>query len=257
MLVKKLQLIWVMLFISPLASASHSFGGLDMCALYPEVMPPGLQAEQLPDPGSQPARLMQTYCTQCHEMPGPGRHTAEEWPLVLERMLTLMDVANRFSGLLGNIKNPSGEESEQLQQYLTRYALKPMPVKPEGMGARAFENHCSACHALPDPSQYNNHNWPTLLKRMQRNMAVMKYSPPSSEVMLQIQHYIQSTNSLDTRLLRTTDSSRVDEHNNKTKASSIHFGSVLALGPLLLLVIVGLVRWRLNSDKKNARQMQV
>ncbi len=71
-----------------------------MCALYPEVMPPGLMPAQLPDAGGQGALLMQNYCTQCHELPGPGRHTAEEWPQVLDRMLVIMDVADRFGGLL-------------------------------------------------------------------------------------------------------------------------------------------------------------
>jgi len=260
--IKKKSFIIVMiffispLFISPMASASHSYGGLDLCALYPEVMPPGLPTEQLPDSNSPPAQLMQTYCSQCHALPGPGRHTADEWPAVFQRMLMLMDVANRFAGLMGNIKNPSHEESEQLQQYLTRYALKPMQQKPAGMGARAFENHCGECHALPDPLQYNNDHWPELLKRMQRNMAIMKYTPPSSEVMLQIQHYIQLSRSPDSPSLATRDSSRKTEQNQKNKPSSIHLQSWLALGPFLLLVIVGLVRWRLNSRKNHNHQIQ-
>ena len=253
MLIKKLQLLLVILFISPLASASHSVGGLDMCALYPEVMPPGLPTEHIPDIGSQPAQLMQTYCTQCHELPGPGRHTAEEWPLVLQRMLTLMDVANRFGGLMGNIKKPNHEESELLQQYLTRYALKPLEQKTGGLGATAFENHCSACHALPDPQQYNNDNLPVLLKRMQRNMMVMKYAPPSFEVMLQIQQYLQSTPSPDSRPLKTTNLFNEAALNKKPL---IYFESWLALGPFLLLVIIGLVRWKMNSGKTNNRKMQ-
>lgn len=277
---KKSRLIVSIFFISPLlisllfissllvsttASASHSFGGLDMCALYPEVMPPGLPTEQLPNNNSHATQLMQTYCTQCHELPGPGRHTADEWPAVLQNMLLLMDVATRFSGLMGNIKNPSHEESKQLQQYLTRYALKPMEQKPAGVGARAFENHCGECHALPDPTQYNKDHWPELLKRMQRNMTIMKYAPPSSEVMLQIQHYLQSghspeSNSNNPLSLTTTDSfheaaQQESVRNQKNKSSSIHLQSLLALGPFLLLVIIGLVRWRLNSRKDHNIQV--
>ena len=180
------------MLISPLVLAAHSFGGIDMCALYPEVMPPGLPVEQLPDATGQGARLMQTYCIQCHELPGPGRHTADEWPTVMQHMLTLMDVADRFGGLMGNIKSPNSKEREQLQQYLSRHGLKPLQHAPEGMGGRAYASHCGACHATPDPLQYAIKDWPAILKRMQRNMAVMKYTPPGSEVMLQIQHYIQS-----------------------------------------------------------------
>ena len=63
----------------------------------------------------------------------PGRHTAKEWILVLENMLTLMDVSNRFGGLMGNIKTPSVTEREQLQQYLSQHALKPIKQKPQGV----------------------------------------------------------------------------------------------------------------------------
>lgn len=258
MLIKKSQLLLLILFISPLASASHSYGGLDMCALYPETMPPGLPIEQLPDKNSQSARLMQTYCTQCHELPGPGRHTADEWPLVLQRMLTLMEVSNRFGGLMGNIKTPNPEEAELLKQYLNRYALKPLEKKTGRVAASAFENHCSACHALPDPQQYNNKNWPVILKRMQRNMIVMKYTPPSFEVMLQIQQHLQLASSVDSQSFKTTHLFSETLENKKSESSMVRFESWLALGPFLLLVIIGLVRWLINSvnSKNNSSQIQ-
>ncbi len=251
MLINKIQLGLIILLLSPHVFASHSFGGLDMCALYPEVMPPGLPVEQLPDINSQPAQLMQTYCTQCHELPGPGRHTAEEWPSVLQRMLTLMDVANRFGGLLGKIKNPSNEERQQLQLYLSRYALKPLQQTPAGLGARAFNNHCSACHATPDPSQYNHDEWPVLLKRMQRNMTVMKYTPPSAEVMLQIQHYLQSNMTNDSITLTTIEKSKAVNKIRQAKVAMLYPESWLALGPFLLLVIIGFGRWWLHSYNKH------
>lgn len=248
--IKQTQLVVVLLFTSLQVFASHSFGGLDMCALYPEVMPPGLPAEQLPDSGGAGARLMQTYCTQCHELPGPGRHTAEEWPSVLQRMLTLMEVANRFGGLMGDIKNPDKEEREQLRLYLSRHALKPVQETPAGFGARAFENHCGACHALPNPLQHEHDAWPGLLKRMQRNMMVMKYAPPSPEVMLQIQHYLQSVSAVDSVALHATGKQEPTGGARRTAAASIQPESGMALGPFLLLVILGLVRWRINAGKK-------
>ena len=72
-----LYLQLVLLMGSSSVFASHSFGGMDLCALYPEVMPPGLTPDQLPDAGGPGAVLMQGYCTQCHALPGPGRHSAE------------------------------------------------------------------------------------------------------------------------------------------------------------------------------------
>ncbi len=226
--------------------ASHSFAGMDMCAIYPEVMPPGLMSEQLPEAGGQGALLMEEYCTQCHALPGPGRHTAEEWPQVLERMQVLMDVADRFGGLLGNVKTPSFDEREQLRDYLILYALKPVKTKPQGVGANAFENYCGDCHALPDMSQYSHIDGSSLIKRMQRNMAVMKYSPPSSDSMMQIQLYLQEnsgsiavSNAAVDEWLTVEKNTDVDKFYNK----SFNFGSWLALAPFFILVFIGLLRW--------------
>ncbi len=252
-----LVLLWPVLSLnSSSVFASHSFGGLDMCALYPEVMPPGLRPDQLPDAGGQGAVLMQGYCTQCHALPGPGRHTAEEWPQVLDHMLRLMDVADRFGGLLGNVKTPSASEREQLRSYLALHALKPMTRTPQGVGARAFENHCSACHVLPDPAQYSNNERSSLMKRMQRNMKVMKYSPPSADIMMQIQLYLQNNdNPVATNHVPAGDHSNnyvgldADYNSASLYGRSFNPGSWLALGPFFMLAIIGLLRWWNNRTR--------
>ena len=233
-----------------------------MCALYPEVMPPGLKPEQLPDAGGQGALLMDNYCTQCHALPGPGRHTAEEWPQVLERMLIIMDVADRFGGLLGNVKTPSPGERERLRSYLVLHALKPLAQTPHkagmGAGSRAFENHCSACHMLPDPSQYNV-DWPSLIKRMQHNMQVMKYSPPSADSMMQIQLYLQNNyNTVE------DDRGATGGHINTNMAGdSISFnsrkfsaGSWLSLGVFFLLAVIGFLRWWNSNHQINRMSLK-
>ncbi len=241
-------LLTVLFLNSSLVFASHNFGGLDMCALYPEVMPPGLMPEQLPDASGQGALLMQNYCTQCHELPGPGRHTAEEWPQVLERMLIIMDVADRFGGLLGNVKTPSPDEREQLRSYLVSHALKPLAQTPKGAGARAFENHCSACHVLPDPALYDV-DWSDLLKRMQRNMQVMKYSPPSADSMLQIQLYLQNNKAVEPSHVSAGEYSanhlKLNMAGNSVRLNDRKFssGSWLSLGVFFLLAFIGLLRW--------------
>ncbi|MDT8281567.1 MAG: hypothetical protein RQ982_02005 [Gammaproteobacteria bacterium] len=244
----------VLLMHGSLVFASHSFGGLDMCALYPEVMPPGLMPEQLPDAGGQGALLMQNYCTQCHELPGPGRHTAEEWPQVLDRMLLIMDVADRFGGLLGNVKTPSTSEREQLRSYLVFHALKPMTQTPQGAGARvfanAYEGHCSACHALPDPAQYDV-DWSSLIKRMQRNMQVMKYTPPSADSMMQIQLYLQNNNhSVATGPVSTGNHPGLNIAGNNASFNEKKFsdGSWWSLGVFFVLASIGLLRWWYNQQ---------
>ncbi|MCW8830173.1 MAG: hypothetical protein OQK32_01505, partial [Gammaproteobacteria bacterium] len=181
-------------------------------------------------------------CTQCHALPGPGRHTAEEWPDVLDRMFVLMDMADRFGGLLGNVKTPSFVEREQLRDYLILYALKPLKIAPQGVGYNAFENYCGDCHALPDMSQYNHLDKSSLLKRMQRNMEVMKYASPPSAVMMQIQLYLQENSSSV-----TAGKAAVDQVKPNADAgdfnNSFKFGSWLALAPFFILVFVGLLRW--------------
>ena len=187
----KARALFILLFICNSALANHSFGGLDMCALYPETMPPGITVDQLPGNNKTDITLMQTYCTQCHELPGPGRHTAEEWPQVLDHMFTLMDVASKFGGLMGHVKNPDIKERRQLGNYLQQHALRNIKHKPRGYGAAAFENHCANCHQLPDPTYYATNNWPDIIKRMQHNMTIMKYPPPSTDSMMQIQVFLQ------------------------------------------------------------------
>jgi cytochrome c5 len=228
------------------ALASHSYGGLDLCTLYPEVMPPGMQPKDLPEPDSRGASLLQTYCVQCHALPGPGRHTAGEWPAVLDKMNLLMDVASRFGGLMGKVRMPGADEKEVLKVYLTDNALQPMQGEPRGMGAAAFTSHCGSCHALPDAGQHTREEWPTVMKRMQHNMTVMKYAPPSRELMVQIQLYLQQNLQMerDTILAGTEPVSTASAGDNGFDAhNSFDSGRWMALGPFLLLVLVGLARW--------------
>lgn len=245
---RKPALIMLLSMTATAAQASHSFGGLDMCALYPEVMPPGMPLAQLPEAASDGALALQNYCTQCHELPGPGRHTRDEWPEVLERMNTLMAVANRFGGLLGNVKIPAPAEYRQLVDYLDRHSLQPLNTQPEGLGANAFAQHCSACHALPDPAQHSVSEWSAVIKRMQRNMQIMRYDAPSADSLMQIQLYLQTGQTGHAPGAAFTEprlTPAPTEHSSRFKSIA------LALGPFLLLVFIGLLRWRIGHNKKH------
>ncbi len=244
---RKLSLIMLLSMTATAAQASHSFGGLDMCALYPEVMPPGMPLAQLPEAESAGALALQNYCTQCHELPGPGRHTLEEWPEVLERMNTLMAVANRFGSLLGNVKKPTPAEYRQLVDYLNRNSLHPLNTTPEGLGASTFTQHCSACHALPDPAQHSVSEWSEVIKRMQRNMQIMRYDAPSRDSLIQIQLYLQTGHASGTALAEPRLAPAPTVHNSWFKSIA------LALGPFLLLVFIGLLRWRIGHNKNTSQ----
>lgn len=228
------------------ALASHNYGGLDLCTLYPEVMPPGMEPKDLPQSESQGAILLQTYCSQCHALPGPGRHTADEWQEVLDRMNLLMDVTSRFGGLMVKVKVPGTRDEELLRAYLTSNALQAMQGEPGGTGAAAFTSHCGSCHALPDTGQHSLEEWPAVLKRMQRNMSVMKYSPPSRELMVQIQYFLeQNLQTEPDTVPADTDPvlSGITGDSGFNASDIFDGGRWMALGPFLLLVFVGLVRW--------------
>jgi hypothetical protein len=65
--------------------------------------------QPLPDPQSLGAQLMNEYCSSCHAPPRPGKHNAEEWIHVVERMQT------------HRIRRALGAMSTRDQQILTSY----------------------------------------------------------------------------------------------------------------------------------------
>ncbi|MBW9264969.1 MAG: hypothetical protein K1563_12980 [Candidatus Thiodiazotropha sp. (ex. Lucinisca nassula)] len=117
------RFLLLLLLVSPVpVLASHAWSDVDICKLYEDKLPPGLSAESLPDPTSQGAGLLARYCTQCHNLPGPDRHTATEWRDTTAKMFMLMDVSNRFGGLMGRVEVLSPDNQLVLLNYLQRYA---------------------------------------------------------------------------------------------------------------------------------------
>jgi cytochrome c5 len=70
----------------------------------------------LPDGDSVGAKLVSTYCAQCHGTPQPLLHTAKEWVTLTQRMRELMD-----KGLQG-IKSPTKQEMTTIVAYLQKHA---------------------------------------------------------------------------------------------------------------------------------------
>lgn len=227
--------------------ASHNWGGIDVCTAYRGSAPPGIDPATLPEPHGRGAQLLQQYCVQCHALTGPGRHTAEEWPAVLERMRMLMDVSRRFRGLMGSIQMPDADELRALGEYLSAHALHPMPGTPRGAGAQSFVTACSGCHALPDPRQYRAAQWPVVVTQMQDKAGVMgrtDLTPVLSD--REMLAYLQR-NAAD-RLV-------VDPHGNAGVAPVVREDRALAYGPervlwltpFFALIALGLWRWRARN----------
>lgn len=246
-------------FWSGMTVAAHSYGGMDLCTTYPEKMPPGVfVASQLPSPSSTGATLMQTYCEQCHYLPGPGRHTAAEWPALLKQMNLLMDVSNRFGNLMGKIETPTESEREIIQNYLVNNALQPLEPIPDALKGHAYERHCGSCHALPDPKQHTADEWPQVVERMLRSMPVMKYSPPDAEELKSIEDYLQSGIVEHHQLPKSVEAApeisltefKPSKSNEEISSTT---GSVLALGPFILLALVGIWRWYFSRTNRRVQ----
>ena len=91
----------------------------------PGMMGPGMmggartQTQPPPDPGSAGAKLVSSYCTQCHAVPPPTLHTSSEWASVVGRMdLHMNDGTMGFRG----IRTPSKEEMQTILAYMQKNA---------------------------------------------------------------------------------------------------------------------------------------
>ncbi len=91
-----------------------------MQRMMPGMLPKGIIPEDLPDPDSRGARLVGRYCSQCHELPSPVLHTAQEWPPIADRMFARMSM---MSGMM-NVDSPSPDDQERIVAYLKQYARK-------------------------------------------------------------------------------------------------------------------------------------
>lgn len=149
-----------------------------MQRMMPGMLPPGVKPENLPDPKSEGAVLLVRYCEQCHYLPSPQMHSAEEWPLVANRMFNRMSMMSGMGGMgMMGIENPTMEERQAILSYLKAHSLKSiapgaLPL-PASRGALLFKEICSQCHALPDPEIHTAEEWPKVVVRMIGNMQSM------------------------------------------------------------------------------------
>lgn len=157
-------------------------------------LPPSIfKAEDLPEPRSRGAGLLQVYCVQCHWLPAPQMHSATEWPILLRRMeMRARTLEHRMGGpltegLTGEIllagythtALPSAAEMDTITAYVTRHALPAARPGELGGGSDAalFVEHCSVCHETPSPKAHTAAGWQAVVQRMQANAAMMGVPP--------------------------------------------------------------------------------
>lgn len=159
------------------------------------ILPPGIKAEDLPDSESPGARLLVAYCDQCHALPSPGMHAAEDWPRVAGRMFARMRMMGGMQGLMMDVNVPTSDEEKVLLRYLQSHSLKslsPFAIpSPASSGAILFQQACSQCHALPDPMLHTSEEWPAVIARMRLNMVTMGKAPLSDLEAKNITEYLR------------------------------------------------------------------
>ena len=170
----------------------HMMGGRHMREMMQQMMgdmlPPQMDPAFLPAPDSEGARLLRQYCAQCHNLPGPGLHTADEWPPVVERMDRRMGMMGRHGMMtMGRVEAPSRQENVVILDYLQAHAQQPLTARLspalESKAGQAFRATCAQCHVLPDPGQHSSGEWPTVVERMKGYMTTMgKVVPDESEL---------------------------------------------------------------------------
>ncbi len=146
-----------------------------------------VRPESLPDPTNAGARVLVQYCTQCHAMPSPSAHGAQDWPFITRQMWVYID---EMKGELG-VQAPSTAERVQLLTYLQAHALEVATSLPPGAGKETFQATCSRCHVLPDPRRHSPPDWPNVVMRMERNMERFHVSGVSHVMAEQIVGYLQ------------------------------------------------------------------
>jgi len=213
------------------AAASHDWFGVDLCRTNPDRMPPLLEAAYLPQPASAGAQLLAQYCAQCHNLPHPGMHTAEEWPQLTRNMILLSEVTVRFAGRPG-LRIPSTAERELIEAYLAEQALRPLP--PGTPAPAVYVEVCGDCHAAPDPALYPSSAWPAVFARMAGHRAAMGRTPLDP---------LEATGVLG----------YLSEHAApETAAGASDRGRWFALAPVLALALFAL--WRVFAGlRRNAR----
>ena len=135
------------------------------------ILPPTFAPTELPEPGSEGARLTLRYCVQCHNLANPAMHHAAKWPAVVDRMVVRMEgrgnMGTLMSEMMAGVKAPREEETQAIVSYLQKYAQTPLDTRryPEvnRPSGEAFRLACNQCHVLPDPKRHTADEWPKVV----------------------------------------------------------------------------------------------
>lgn len=203
-------LLSVAVFADEAAEARKRWEASPHGPMLERILPPTFSLSQLPERGSQGARLTQRYCVQCHNAPNPAMHHAEKWPSIVERMVLRMQGRGNLGGLMSEmmagVSAPSEDETAVIVAYLRKHAQTPLdPARyPEvnRSSGEAFRLACNQCHVLPDPQRHTAAEWPAVVARMQENMEWMNRVVGSKPVPGEPQLRVEEINAFLARYAR-------------------------------------------------------
>lgn len=144
-------------------------------------MPKGISPNMLPNPDSVGAMTLMQVCSQCHGLPAPGLHVANEWPIVVNRMKMHMKWSDKWM----DIDIPSENELTTVLDYLQKNAQ--VSINKEdytdlgSASGKLFSQTCSQCHVLPDPKQHTTMEWQNVVTRMLGHMTVNNKQQPDEQ----------------------------------------------------------------------------
>lgn len=157
--------------------------------------PPAMNPARLPDPASAGAQLLREFCAQCHNLPGPGLHTAGEWPAVVRQMDGYMRSEAGGGMMMARVAVASNQQLAVILGYLQAHAQTPQESAPQpdqkDTSFKAYRFFCSQCHALPDPRRHSAAEWPAVVEHMNTYMVTSGRAVPSAGELQAIIGFLQ------------------------------------------------------------------
>lgn len=90
------------------------------------AIPGAITPDLLPDAASAGGQAYGMLCMQCHDLPPPAMHSAEEWGGVLARMRS--HIQERHSGMMSRLIVPTERDWATLEAYLGQHARVTAPT---------------------------------------------------------------------------------------------------------------------------------
>lgn len=174
--------------------SKHSQDNFAKLSLQTGIIPKGMSPNDLPDAENRGATLLTLYCTQCHDLPVPVMHSSTEWPGILARMQSYLQISKK--DMLRHIILPPKKDWLTLEDYLVNNAQVALdPLRYDDINTalgQAFVSTCSQCHTAPSPESHTKKEWPRVVLRMKANMLAADLPAPEQATLLNVIDFLQN-----------------------------------------------------------------